>query len=72
VELQIDETRAAGKRVDIGRIVLTLRGEEVADYTLRTIPADLWRGVKSRAASEGRTIRDVLIERLEGYVGRGK
>lgn len=71
VDAEIDETRAAGRRVDIGRIVLSLRGEQVTDYTLRTIPEGLWREVKVRAAQEGRTVREVILGLLERYAAGG-
>jgi ABC-type Fe3+ transport system permease subunit len=41
------------------------------DYALRRIDPDLWEAVKARAASEGRTIRWVLISALRVYAERG-
>lgn len=40
-------------------------------YALRNVPADLWMRVKSRAESEGRTIRGVILLLLQYYVERG-
>ena len=40
-------------------------------YTLRQIDPELWDAVKKRAASEGRSIRFVLIELLQVYAKHG-
>lgn len=40
-------------------------------YTLRSIPPDLWRDVKARAAREGRTIRFVILALLRVYAQHG-
>lgn len=36
-------------------------------YLLRGVPADLWRRVKARAASEGVTVRALILRWLERY-----
>jgi hypothetical protein len=48
--------------------------ERVADfmstpknYILRDIPADLWRQVKVEAATEGVSVREVILRGLKGY-----
>ncbi len=45
--------------------------QPVEKYTLRNIDADLWRDVKARIASEGRTIRFVILELLKFYTAHG-
>jgi hypothetical protein len=45
--------------------------EAVTAYTLRRIPTDLWKKVRSRAAYEGRTMRFVLLELLRVYAKHG-
>lgn len=44
---------------------------DVTSYTLRRIPLDLWKRVRSRAAYEGRTVRFVLLELLAIYAKHG-
>lgn len=41
------------------------------NYVLRNIDPELWRQVKTRAASEGRSVRFVLIEFLKAYTRWG-
>jgi hypothetical protein len=36
-------------------------------YILRDIPADLWRQVKVEAATEGVSVREVILRGLKGY-----
>jgi len=43
----------------------------VEKYTLRAIDDGLWRQVKARVASEGRTIRFVLLALLRVYAKHG-
>lgn len=43
----------------------------VEKYTLRNIDADLWRRVKERTASEGRSIRFVVLALLRLYAEQG-
>lgn len=45
--------------------------EAVEKYTLRSIDDSLWRQVKTRAASEGRNIRFVLLALLRVYAKHG-
>jgi plasmid stability protein len=40
-------------------------------YLLRNIPDDLWVRVRQRAASEGRSLRFVILKLLEHYVRHG-
>jgi hypothetical protein len=40
-------------------------------YALRNVPDALWKSVKSRATSEGRTIRGVILLLLQHYVEHG-
>lgn len=40
-------------------------------YLLRKIPADIWLRVKKRAATEGRSIRFIIISLLERYARKG-
>lgn len=40
-------------------------------YLLRDIDEKLWRRVKARAASEGRTLRFVVDEMLAAYAAHG-
>lgn len=37
-------------------------------YLFRDIPDDLWRKVKSKAALNGESLRDVLLRLLRQYV----
>jgi hypothetical protein len=39
-------------------------------YLLRSIPPDLWRAVKSKAALEGVTVREVILRLLKDYAAR--
>jgi hypothetical protein len=39
----------------------------MSDYLLRDIPETLWRKVKSKAALQGKTVRDALLELLSKY-----
>jgi hypothetical protein len=34
------------------------------------VPDDLWAAAKAKAASEGRTVTDVIITALRRYVGK--
>jgi hypothetical protein len=43
------------------------RRDTPATYLLRGIPPRLWRQAKIRAASEGRTLRDVLLDLLDRW-----
>lgn len=43
-----------------------------ADYILRNVDSDLWRSVKSAAALQGVSIRDLLIEALKRFAEGGK
>ena len=43
----------------------------VTGYYLRGIPPEMWRGVKTRAAFEGRTIRFVILALLRLYAKHG-
>ena len=43
----------------------------VSAYTLRDIDPDLWRRVKIRAAYEGKTIREALVDLLKVYATHG-
>jgi hypothetical protein len=46
-------------------------GEQlVPSYILRDIPADLWRQVKVEAATDGVSVREVILRLLEGYAER--
>ena len=40
-------------------------------YILRDIPPDLWRTIKVKAAEQGRSIRDILLELLETFATKG-
>lgn len=44
---------------------------ETVDYALRGVDRELWTRVKVRAASEGRSIRFVLLELLKVYADHG-
>jgi len=44
----------------------------MADYTLRKIDPDLWRRLKVKAASEGKTVRTILIELVTQYTAEQK
>jgi hypothetical protein len=39
----------------------------VADYIIRDIDDNLWRAVKSKAALEGLTIKDILLKLIAAY-----
>jgi hypothetical protein len=39
----------------------------MAVYPLRAIPLDLWSKVKARATTEGRPVREVIIDLLRAY-----
>jgi hypothetical protein len=39
------------------------------NYILRDIPADLWRQVKVEAATEGVSVREVILRALRDYAG---
>jgi hypothetical protein len=39
----------------------------VPSYILRDIPADLWRQVKVEAATEGVSVREVILRGLKAY-----
>lgn len=41
------------------------------NYLLRNAPPDLWQAVKHRAGSEGRSVRDVILDLLRLYVDYG-
>jgi hypothetical protein len=43
----------------------------MANFYLRDIDPDLWRRAKARAASEGRTMRFVLLALLRVYAKHG-
>jgi hypothetical protein len=38
-----------------------------SSYLLRSIPADLWRKVKARAALEGVSVRALILRMLKEY-----
>ena len=40
---------------------------QMAIYLLRDIPTELWHRVKVRAAIDGQTLRQVLLNALEQY-----
>jgi plasmid stability protein len=40
-------------------------------YLLRDVPDDIWRAAKGRAAIEGRSMRDVLLNALHNYAMAG-
>lgn len=44
----------------------------MADYTLRKIDPDLWRRLKVKAASEGKTLRTILIELVTQYTKKDR
>lgn len=44
---------------------------DTIDYALRGVDRELWTQVKVRAASEGRSIRYVLVELLKIYAAHG-
>jgi hypothetical protein len=44
----------------------------MAAYILRDIDADLWRKVKSKAAAEGSTAKDVILQLLAEWVKKAK
>ena len=54
--------------------LLSLEGEEVAkEETTRlnaVVPVSLHKAVKIQAASEGRSITDILIDSLDGYLSK--
>lgn len=43
----------------------------VPDYILRNIDPSLWKKFKARAASEGRSLRWLLIELIKKYILNG-
>lgn len=43
----------------------------MADYIIRNVDDALWRKVKARAESEGRSIRWVIVELLKRYAKDG-
>jgi plasmid stability protein len=43
----------------------------MASFILRNPDPDLWQAFKARAASEGRSLRWVLMELVRRYVERG-
>ena len=40
-------------------------------YLLRDIDRDLWRQARSRAVLEGKTIREIILEKLAEYAPTG-
>jgi len=68
INREIEQLREKGKTVNLGRIVLAMRGEDPRNYLIRDIPDELWRMVKSKASQEGRTIREMLLDALRDYV----
>ncbi len=38
------------------------------DYLLKNVPDELWRKVKAKCAINGETIKDLIVELLQGYV----
>jgi hypothetical protein len=40
-------------------------------YLLRDIDKDLWRRARSRAMLEGKTIREVILQLLQGWAPEG-
>lgn len=44
----------------------------MAAYILRDIDPDLWRKVKSKAAAQGLTAKDVILKLLAEWVKRAK
>lgn len=43
--------------------------EKVKPIMIKGIPAELWRAVKSKAAAEGRLVKEVIIDLLKKYTG---
>jgi plasmid stability protein len=43
----------------------------MTSYIIRNIPIALWAEVKARAASEGRSIRWLILRFLEAYAEKG-
>jgi hypothetical protein len=39
----------------------------VADYIIRDIDDEMWRTVKSKAALEGTTVKDILLNLIAAY-----
>jgi hypothetical protein len=47
-------------------------GEENMNYYLKDVDPEFWRKVKSRAATEGKSIKDVIIELLKKWLREKK
>jgi hypothetical protein len=62
----MERLRTEGKTVSVPRIAREIfRAEHSAgNYLLRDIPDDLWRQVKSRAALEGISARELILDAL--------
>jgi hypothetical protein len=43
----------------------------VVDYIIRDVDKKLWKQFKDRAASEGRSLRWVILEMIKYYVAHG-
>lgn len=41
-----------------------MKKQKTVDYILRDIPAELHRAAKVRAAQDGKTLRDIILEGL--------
>jgi hypothetical protein len=47
-------------------------GEENMNYYLKDVDPEFWRKVKSRAAAEEKSIKDVIIELLKKWLRERK
>ena len=75
IRLEVDQRRADGKPVRVSgiarRMYLELHGDG-GTYTIRDIPADLWRRARVRAAQDNTDIRALLLMSLETYLADGE
>lgn len=70
VRQEIDQQRSEGKQVNALGIARKIYREthSAGDYLLRDIPKELMDAAKHRAIDDGRTVREVILAALRGYL----
>ena len=46
--------------------------DQVKDKSIRNVPTDLWKRVRHHAIDRGISVREIVIEALERYMGTEK
>lgn len=72
ISAQVEALRSEGKQVNVMGIARQMYREQYStgNYILRDIPNELWERAKRRSFDDGISLREVVLQALDQYLGQ--